>query len=143
MTSHIHRLNIEQTKKQEYKDSLRSKHSNVFDVAYAYVSTGGLHRFIFPGGMALLYWWGGFLLSTYHTWKFLDFLIAYLVLLCSVAGLIPVLKDTTDRKVAKEAAVRVFSLIDRESKIDPGDSLCNDLRDKAANGGGEGGWESC
>ena len=67
-----------------------------------------------------LYWWGGFVLSTYpDTWTFKDFLTAIFALLISIAGTTIGSSGTTDKKVAEEAANRVFALIDKQSEIDP------------------------
>jgi len=113
-------LNIEQIKRNEYSDALRGKHSSAFKAACIEGSAGGLAQFAQFWGMALLYWWGGFLLSAYpDTWGFRDFLIAMFALIVSISGTALGSSGTTDKKAAKEAAGRIFSLIDRKSEIDP------------------------
>lgn len=113
-------LNIEQIKRNEYSDALRGKHSSAFKAACIEGSAGGLAQFAQFWGMALLYWWGGFLLSAYpDTWGFRDFLIAMFALIVSISGTALGSSGTTDKKAAEEAAGRIFSLIDRKSEIDP------------------------
>mmetsp|Transcript_3513 Transcript_3513/g.8954 ORF Transcript_3513/g.8954 Transcript_3513/m.8954 type:complete len:1406 (+) Transcript_3513:103-4320(+) len=113
-------LNIEQIKRKEYLDALRDKHASVVKTACKNGSTGGLAQLCQFWGLALLYWWGGFVLSTYpDTWTFKDFLIAIFALLISIAGTTIGSSGTTDKKVAEEAANRVFALIDKQSEIDP------------------------
>lgn len=113
-------LNIEQIKREEYSDALRSKHPIAVRDSCVRGATGGLAQLAQFWSMALLYWWGGFLLSKYSDiWGFQDFLIAMFALIVSISGTALGSSGTTDKKVAEEAADRIFSLIDRQSKIDP------------------------
>jgi len=71
-------------------------------------------------GCALMFWWGGWLLSKYpSTFTYRDFLISMFSLLFSLSGLGMAAQGATNRDKAKEAADRIFDLIERESAIDP------------------------
>ena len=112
-------LNIQEVKKREYADALCSEQSRILIVCKK-GATGGSALFIQFWVIALLYWWGGFLLSTYpDTWEFDDFLIAIFALVVSISGTLIGSSGTTDKKAAEEAAARILSLIDRNSAIDP------------------------
>ncbi|KAL9186963.1 hypothetical protein ACHAXT_010683 [Thalassiosira profunda] len=114
-------LNLEQIKRQEYSDALRNSESSQLKTAFKEGSTGGIAQLCQFWAMALLYWWGGYLLSTYpDVWNFRDFLVAIFALLVSISGTtLAGSSGTTDKKAAGEAADRIFALIDRESSIDP------------------------
>lgn len=112
-------LNIEQIKKEEYSEALKQYQPNTFQTCIK-GSTGGIAQFFQFWGMALLYWFGGYLLSTYpDKWEFRDFLIAMFAIIVSISGTAMGSSGTTDKKVAMEAADRIFALIDRKSAIDP------------------------
>lgn len=112
-------LNIEQIKKEEYSEALKQYQPNTFQTCIK-GSTGGVAQFCQFWGMALLYWFGGYLLSTYpDKWEFRDFLIAMFAIIVSISGTAMGSSGTTDKKVAMEAADRIFALIDRKSAIDP------------------------
>lgn len=70
--------------------------------------------------MALLFWWGGWLLYNYPgRFEYNDFLVSMFALLFSLSGMAAAAQGATNREKAKEAANRIFYLIDRKSKIDP------------------------
>lgn len=112
-------LNIEQVKKEEYSEALMNKRASAVETCIKGF-LGGLAQFVQFWALALLYWWGGYLLSRWpEVWEFRDFLIAIFALLISITGTALNSGGTTDSKLAEEAADRIFALIDRESAIDP------------------------
>lgn len=71
-------------------------------------------------GMALLFWWGSFVINRYsNAFEVEDFLISMFGLLFSLYGLAIAAEGAIDRGKAKAAAARIFQLIDRNSLIDP------------------------
>ena len=114
-------LNIEEIKKKEYSAALKSKQPSFLNGACKSGSSGGFAQLAQFWSMGLLFWWGGYILSTYpDTWSYRDFLMAMFALLVSISGTaLGSSAGTTDKKSAEEAADRIFSLIDRESAIDP------------------------
>lgn len=70
--------------------------------------------------MALLFWWGGYLILNYpNQFTFRDFLISMFSLLFSLSGIGMAAQGATNRDKAKVAARRIFELTDRQSAIDP------------------------
>jgi hypothetical protein len=69
--------------------------------------------------MALMFWFGGWLLSESDEYTFRDFLISMMALFFSIYGLTVAFEGATDRNKAKLAAQRIFDLTDRMSSIDP------------------------
>jgi hypothetical protein len=71
-------------------------------------------------GIALMFWWGGWLLFNYPSvYSFRDFLISRFTLLFALSGLTIAAEGAVDRNKAKLAAARIFELTDRQSLIDP------------------------
>lgn len=82
--------------------------------------TTGLGGFVQLWGLALMFWWGGWLLfNNPDRFSFRDFLISNFALFFSLYGLAAAAQGATDRPKAMAAADRVFELADRESAIDP------------------------
>lgn len=70
--------------------------------------------------MALLFWWGGWLLFNYpDAFTYNDYLISMFALLFSLSGMATAAQGAVDKDKAKAAANRIFYIIDRQSKIDP------------------------
>lgn len=70
--------------------------------------------------MALMFWWGGWLLSNHpNKFGYRAYLIAMFSLLFSLYGLAMAAEGAVDREKAKAAAARIFALTDRQSQIDP------------------------
>ena len=68
---------------------------------------------------ALIFWFSGWVMSRHpDKYEFQDFLITMFVFLFSVTGLARSFAKLQDRGAAREAACRVFTLIDRKSQID-------------------------
>lgn len=71
-------------------------------------------------GIALMFWWGGWLLYKYpETYAYRDYLVSMFALWFSLYGLTIATQNLTDRKKAERAAARIFALTDRTSLIDP------------------------
>lgn len=71
-------------------------------------------------GIALMFWWGGWLLYKYpDDFSYREFLVSMFALWFSLYGLTIATQNLTDRKKAQRAAVRIFALMDRCSLIDP------------------------
>jgi ATP-binding cassette subfamily B (MDR/TAP) protein 1 len=69
---------------------------------------------------ALMFFWGGWLLFNYpSTFSFRKFLISMFALFFSLYGLAVAAQGAVNRDKAKQAANRIFALIDRQSQIDP------------------------
>jgi ATP-binding cassette subfamily B (MDR/TAP) protein 1 len=83
-------------------------------------SAAGLGQFVQMWGVALMFWWGGYILFNYpNTYSFRDFLISMFALFFSLYGLAAAAQGAVNRDKAKLAANRIFTLIDRQSQIDP------------------------
>ena len=71
-------------------------------------------------GLALLFWWGSWLLhNNPNEFSYREFLISMFSLLFSINGLVIAAQGAVDRKEAQRAAQRIFELMDRQSLIDP------------------------
>ena len=70
--------------------------------------------------LALMYWWGAWLLLNYpSSFSYRDFLFSMFSMLFGLEGIGVSMQGATDRDKAKLAAHRIFELIDRQSAIDP------------------------
>ena len=113
-------MTIEQEKVKEYSKALRLEFPHPFRTNAIKGCTSGLGQFVQMWGIALMFWWGGYLLSKHPTlYTFRDFMISMFSLLFSLSGVGFAMQGATDRGKAKAAAARVFDLIDRKSLIDP------------------------
>lgn len=112
-------LTIEKLRAQEYAAALeREDPASLKSNAMKGFATG-LGFFIQLWGMALMFWWGGWLQAKYpNLYVFRDFLISMFALLFSLSGFSVAVMGATDQAKAKKAAERIFALIDRESPID-------------------------
>lgn len=67
-----------------------------------------------------MFFWGGWLLAEYpDNFSSRDYMVSMFALFFSLYGLTIATEGAVDRKKANRAAVRIFELIDRQSKIDP------------------------
>lgn len=91
-------------------------------------------------GMALMFWWGGWLLANYgDVFSYRDYLVSMFGLFFSLYGLALAAEGMVDKEKAKRAAARIFELIDRKSLIDPlSETGRTDLYDSFEGEGGEG-----
>uniref|UniRef100_A0A7R9WUT7 ABC transmembrane type-1 domain-containing protein n=1 Tax=Craspedostauros australis TaxID=1486917 RepID=A0A7R9WUT7_9STRA len=113
-------LVVEKDRHEHYATALEHELPNEFAKNFVKGSTAGLGQFVQMWGMALMFWWGGWLLNNYSgTFELRDFLISMFTFLFSLSGLSFAMQGITDRVKANKAAERIFGLIDRESLIDP------------------------
>lgn len=111
-------LTIEKMRSKEYASALvREDPASIKTNVLKGFSTG-LGFLIQLWGMALMFWWGGWLQSTYpETYGFRAFLVSMFSLLFSLSGFSVAVMGATDQVKAQKAADRIFALIDRESPI--------------------------
>jgi ATP-binding cassette subfamily B (MDR/TAP) protein 1 len=113
-------LCIEEMRFKEYCEALRRDDpsplkSNLINGVWI-----GLGQSIQQWSMALMFFWGGWLLHKHPgAWDFRDFLISLFSLMISTSGLNFGAQGGTDKEEAQAAAKRIFHLIDRKSGIDP------------------------
>jgi len=114
-------LVIEQSREKEYCKALaKEEEPNVARTAFLKGAASGSGLFFQMWGMALLFWWGGKVLSDHpNLFTYRDYLISMFALLFSLSGLSVSFMGITNKDKAKEAARRIFELIDRKSAIDP------------------------
>lgn len=113
-------LTIEERRSKEYSDALRREDVNPIRTSLINGMMIGSVQLVQQFVMALMFFWGGWLLSSHPgIWSFRDFLVSIFSLLISISGSAVGTHGNTDKEKATKAAGRVFSLIDRESAIDP------------------------
>jgi ATP-binding cassette, subfamily B (MDR/TAP), member 1 len=113
-------LTLEDDRAQEYHDALDVNDSQSPCTNFVKGCAVGSGQFVQMWGMALMFWWGGWLLSQYgDVFSYRDFLISMMALLFSLYGLAIAAQGAVNGEKAKQAAARIFALIDRESLIDP------------------------
>jgi len=113
-------LAIEKERSNEYKQALEKEHPSLIKTQILAGGTAGLGFATQMWCMALWFWWGGWLLWKYPgVWSYRDFLISIFALMFSLSGLAAAAMGATNRDKAKEAAARIFALVDRKSSIDP------------------------
>jgi len=83
-------------------------------------SMAGAGMFIQNWGIALMFWWGGYLIDLYpQTYSFKDFNIAMFALLFGMSGFASATQGAADREKAIIAVDRIFDILERKSAIDP------------------------
>ena len=113
-------LSLEKQRFKEYEIALVKEEPNVVFDSFIGGVTAGMSMFIQQWMNALQMWFGGYLLFTFpDDYDFKDFLIANFAILFSLFGLGAAFQDISDRKEVEKSAGRIFSLLDRESAIDP------------------------
>lgn len=113
-------LTLENTKLRGYHDALLAENRKPLLNNLLKGSGFGLGQFFQFWGIGLMFWFGAWILHNYPgRFTFRDFLICMFGLFFSIYGLTVALEGATDRKRAKLAADRIFTLIDRQSAIDP------------------------
>lgn len=117
-------LTIERVRTKEYAAALQREDPASVKTNLLKGLATGVGFLVQLWGMALMFWWGGWLLNEYPgTYDYKYFLISMFALLFSLSGLSVAMMGITDQAKAKKAAERIFSLIDRDSPIN---SLSND-----------------
>ncbi len=113
-------LSLEKQRFKEYETALVKEEPNVVYDSFIGGLTAGMSMFIQQWVNALQMWFGGYLLFTFpEDYGFKDFLISNFAILFSLFGLGAAFQDISDRKEVEKSAGRIFSLLDRESSIDP------------------------
>lgn len=113
-------LTIEEQRMQEYQAALSRGTSNPVRRIILKGSTGGISMFVQLWSLALMHWFGGWLLFRFpEDYVFQDMLISMFGLMFGFNGVGIAMADLVDSEKAKAAAQRIFDLIDRQSLIDP------------------------
>jgi len=113
-------LTLEETCATEYEVALRTKEPHPLRASMMSGAMEGLGGSIRMWSLALLFWWGGWLLhQNPYTYTFREFLIALFALFFSLYGLAIASQGLSDREQATLAVERIFELMDRQSRIDP------------------------
>merc|ERR1712150_219916 len=113
-------LTIEDMRSKEYSNTLFHAEPHPIRTNFVKGSTSGLGQFIQMWGIALMFWWGGWLLYRYpEEFAYKDFLISMFALLFALSGTAAAAQNATNRDKAKAACDRIFDLVDRHSSIDP------------------------
>lgn len=113
-------LVLEEKRSKQYNDALLREDPNSLLMNALKGCSAGLGLLVRTWGMALFFWWGGWLIFNHPTlYGFRDFLISMFSLLFSISGMAMAMQGMTDRDEAAEAAERIFQLIERRSEIDP------------------------
>lgn len=113
-------LTIEKMVSSEYSTLLKKENPHLIKTSFFKGVAVGLGQFCQMGGMAVMFYWGGWLLNRYsEDYSYRGFLISMFSLLFSLSGTGAAAQGLTDRGKAQVAAERIFSLIDRKSSIDP------------------------
>jgi len=112
-------LGIEDACSKKYLETLEIEEPSSISINMRKASMG-LGQLVRVWCIALFFWWGGYILHHYPgEYTLRDFLISMFSLLFSITGMAMSMQGVSDPKVAKEAAKRVFELIERRSTIDP------------------------
>lgn len=113
-------LTIEKQRSLQYERALRGQNPTPIKTNFLKGCATGVGQFVQMGSMALLFWWGGWLLYTYPgVYSYRDFLISLFSLMFGIEGMGFAAQGTTDSTKARKAANRIFELTDRQSAIDP------------------------
>jgi ATP-binding cassette subfamily B (MDR/TAP) protein 1 len=113
-------LTLEKSRRREFAEAMRREDPTPLRTNVIKGSTSGLGQIFQLWGIALMFWWGGWLLFNHpHLFTFRDLNISMWSLIYGISGMSVAMQGATDRKKANEAASRIFDLIERESKIDP------------------------
>lgn len=111
-------LSIEKMRSGEYITALKREDPSSVKTNLIKGLATGLSFLIHFWSLGFMFYWGGYLISNYpNTYSFRGYLISMFSLLYSLSGLSVALMGTTDKKKAKIASERTFSLLDRVSKI--------------------------
>jgi ATP-binding cassette subfamily B (MDR/TAP) protein 1 len=111
-------LTIEKLRTKEYSAALQREDPASVKTNLLKGLATGVGFLVQLWGMALMFWWGGWLQFNYPgTYEYRGFLISMFALLFSLSGLSVAMMGATDQAKAKKAAERIFALIDRESPI--------------------------
>jgi ATP-binding cassette subfamily B (MDR/TAP) protein 1 len=111
-------LSMEEERVQTYTKALNDKHNNSFFVNTIKGTGQGLGSFFQMWGYALMFYFGSWLMLN-RGYEMREYLVSLFGLMLSLTGLAAAMAGLTDAEKAKEAAIRIFELMERESEIDP------------------------
>jgi len=112
-------LTIEKMRTDEYARCLRAETAGSLKTNLLKGMASGFGQFSQLWGMALMFWWGGWLLANHSDkFSFRDFMVSMFALMFALSGMAAATSGTVDKNKASAAADRIFTLIDRESAID-------------------------
>ena len=113
-------LTIEDERIDSYQKALLKEDPHPVRQTVIKGSTGGISQFVQMWCMALMFWFGGWLMFRFpEDYTLQDMLISMFGLMFGLTGLGIAMADLADSEKAKAAAKRIFDLIDRKSQIDP------------------------
>lgn len=82
-------LAIEKTREREFDEALAAENAHPVRTNIVKGSASGLGQFVQMWGMALMFWWGGYLLANHgNSFTYRDFLISMFSLLFSLSGMV-------------------------------------------------------
>jgi ATP-binding cassette subfamily B (MDR/TAP) protein 1 len=112
-------LTIQKMRAAEYKEALMRQNPTSIKENGLKGFYAGLGLFIQMWGMGLMFWWGAYCLNRWPNQfnSTRDFFISTFSLLFSLSGLSAAIMGATDQEKAKQAANRIFALIDTEGDI--------------------------
>eukprot|EP00934_Nitzschia_sp_Nitz4_P006403 Nitzschia sp. Nitz4//scaffold167_size49223//37382//47662//NITZ4_007041-RA/size49223-snap-gene-0.38-mRNA-1//1//CDS//3329538293//6393//frame0 len=112
-------LCMEKDRVSAYNDTIHQKlGSNTLITNCIHNIASGLGALFQMNGYALMFYFGSWCLEN-RGYSMRDYLTALFGLMLSLTGLAAAMNGLTDTEKAREAAVRIFDLIERESEIDP------------------------
>jgi ATP-binding cassette subfamily B (MDR/TAP) protein 1 len=114
-------LTLEEGRSKQFREALHRQYPNpIKSNAIGPQSSGSLGLLVRIWGIALFFWWGGWLLFTHpNLYEFRDFFISMVFLLFSISGMAVAMQGIADSDESNAAAERVFELMERKSQIDP------------------------
>mmetsp|Transcript_14364 Transcript_14364/g.33440 ORF Transcript_14364/g.33440 Transcript_14364/m.33440 type:complete len:889 (+) Transcript_14364:1409-4075(+) len=113
-------LSLEASRSEQYVETLHKEDPKPLWTNLKKGASTGLGPFFQEWSFALLYWWGGWLITNHpNLYSNRGFMISMFSLLFSLSSLATALQGATDRSAALSAAMRTFDLMERESQIDP------------------------
>jgi ATP-binding cassette subfamily B (MDR/TAP) protein 1 len=111
-------LSLEKSRVRTYESLLVNAKKGSLWHNFLAGSGQGFGSFFQMWGYALLFYFGSWLILN-RGYSVRDYLISLLGLMLSLTGLTPATSGLTDAKSAKEAADRIFDLIEGKSDFDP------------------------
>ena len=113
-------LSLEDSRSAQFVEALYQEDPTPLRTNAIKGASAGLGPFFQQWTFALLYWYGGYLITKYpNRYTSRAFLISMFSLLFSLSGMAAAAQGATDRSKALAAAERTFDLMERKSQIDP------------------------
>lgn len=113
-------LSLEDSRSEQYAEALREEDPSPLRTNSMKGLTAGLGPLFQQLCFALLFWWGGWLISNHpNLYSSRGFFISMFSLLFSLSGMAAAQQGATDRTAALSAAERTFDIMERKSQIDP------------------------